>query len=158
MLDELKKLTPAENDLVMDAMPLVTVLISGADGEFSKAEKDWASKVTHIRAYKDHHIMTDFYQKLEKTFAKRVEELIAELPNDPEERNQVISDKLAGLNDILAKMNTKLARRFYKNLISLAKQVAEADGGFLRFASINREESKLLGLKMITPIGIEKKE
>ena len=155
MIENFKNLSSEEAKTMMDAVPLVTVLISGADGDFSKAEKDWATKLTQIRSYKSAESMSAYYEKLEEDFSERVENLIETLPDNVKERNAVISDRLAALNTILPKVDNNFAYRFYKNLLSFAEHVAKADGGFLRFASINKEEKKWLELSMINPVTLE---
>ena len=52
MLEHFSNLNEDETKQLLDALPLITVLIAGADGNFEKDEMDWAEKVTHIRSYK----------------------------------------------------------------------------------------------------------
>jgi len=81
-----------------------------------------------------------------------------EIPAESKEGTQIISDKLTGLNPILAKLPQILAAKYYKSLTSFAKHIARADGGFFKMWSISKEEEALIGLPMLTPIEMPEEE
>ncbi len=151
MIEHFSKLSEEESNLMLDAIPLITVLIAGADGKIDKDEKEWAAKITKIRGYSGPEAFTAYYDKVGANFSSRLEELLNSLPNDTGARERVVNDELAKINDILPKLDPKAAYYFHKNFTSFAEHVAKASGGFLGFASISREEQQLIGLPMITP-------
>ena len=148
----MKSLSQAEQDLLMDALPLVTVLIAGADGKIDVSETTWAEKLTDIRSYSNEPELNDFYEKAHEGFSDKVSLLMKTLPVETPEGTKMISEKLAGLNDILAKVPQVLGAKFYKSLTSFAKHIARADGGLFKMWSISKEEQALIDLPMITPI------
>lgn len=151
MTKYLKVLSEAEFDKLKDAIALITVYISGADGHISEDELKWAEKIALIRGYSTPDGLKEFYEEVALDFHDRVEKYVKSL-TDLEERNRTIEQKLAELNPILDKLNPKLASKLYSSYLSFAKHVAKASGGFLGFFSISKEESSLLDLKMINPI------
>ena len=142
-------LTSEESDLVVDAVPLVTILIAGADGEIDAEEKAWSKKLTDIRTYAHPDLLNDYYILVGKTFTDKMNHYINELPNTPAERNNMISEKLKGLNAIFPKMSPIMAKRFHTSLTSFAQHVAKASGGFLGFGSISKAEKEWMELPML---------
>ncbi len=147
-----------EQSSMLDAIPLVTILIAGADGDIDHQELEWAEKVTKIRSYSYHESLRDFYLKVGETYGERLNQMLSDFPKETSARTEAISALLAKLNDILAKLDPNLARRYHKSLLSFAKHVAKASGGFLGMGSISREEEALLGLEMIHPIELDEEE
>ena len=152
-------LSAEESELVVDAVPLVTILIAGADGEIDAEEKAWSKKLTDIRTYAHPDLLNDYYIEVGKTFTDRMNHYLGELPNAPAERNNLISDKLKGLNAIFPKMSPIMAKRFHTSLTSFAQHVAKASGGFLGFGSISKAEKAWMDLPMLdVPVYIEEEQ
>jgi len=135
-----------------DAVPLVTILIAGADGEIDATETGWAEKLTQIRQYDFPEMMNQYYQEVGKNYSTRVNALIEELPGDIDRRTDAITEKLSALNDILSGMDSDFAISLVESLRSFAKHVAQSSGGFLGFASVSKEEADLIGLSMLKEI------
>ncbi len=152
MLEQFNTLKEEEFEKLKDAVPLITVLIAGADGNIEKDQLEWANKVTKIRSYNMKAEMKAFYLEVGKTFAQKLQYYIDAFPSNVDDRTKLISDRLSHLNDILAKLEPEVGAKFYKSFTSFAEHVAKASGGFLGFFNINREEAKLIGLPMIHPI------
>ncbi len=144
-----RNLTEQEYNLLKDAIPQITVLVAGADGKISPKETQWAEKVTNIRSYSTLEEYHQFYKEIGETFNDRLRELIETLPQDIDARSASISDTLAKLNPILRKLDPKHAAHLYSELLSFAKHVARASGGFLKFWSISAEEKQWIGLPML---------
>lgn len=150
MLEVFEGLPAEERQLMYDAVPLVTVLIAGADGNIDEDEKAWAEKLTHIRSFHEKGLIHDFYENLDKTFSDKVEVYIKKYEGDVDARNAAISAELVKLNDILPKIHPGFAGAYMEGLRSFAKHVAKASGGFLGMLSVSEEEADLISLPMIT--------
>ncbi|MDX1478645.1 MAG: hypothetical protein R3301_13125 [Saprospiraceae bacterium] len=144
-----EKLSPTEYQSLKEAIPLITILIAGADGNIDEKETNWAQKVTNIRAYSTPEHYQSYYEEVGDTFAERLSALISELPADVQERSQAVSDRLAELNTILEKLSPKVAAAMYKEFRTFANHVARASGGFLKFWSISAAEKKWVSLPML---------
>jgi len=158
MITQFSGLSQEEADLMMEAIPLVTVLIAGADGDIDREEKEWAAKLTKIRSYNNPEAWNDFYKAVGENYSEKLDNLIASLPSETEARNKAISEQLARINDLLPKIDQHAAYGFYKGLTSFAEHVAKASGGFLRIGAISREEKRWIELPMITPIAKPEEE
>lgn len=149
MLREFKVLNEAETSLILDAIPLITMLVAGADGNMDKEELASAEKMTKVRSYDFNSQLKDYFKRVGEQFSDRLEKYNTELPKDTDERIQAIAELLASLNPILHKMDDFDAAVYYKNFRSFAKHVAEASGGFMRFMTIGPKEADVVELPML---------
>lgn len=145
-------LNEKEFQKLLEAIPLITVLIAGADGKIGKDETDWAEKVTKIRSYKMSADLIGFYQEVGKTFHDKLEAYIQDFPKHVGDRQKLISERLKELNPIMAKLDQSVGSNLYRSFTSFAEHVAKASGGFLGFFSIGPKEGELIDLPMIKPI------
>ena len=152
MIAKIKGIDNIEYVQLKDAIALITVLIAGADGDIDTKEKDWAKKVTDIRSYTLPDGLKEFYIEVGKNLQERVDHYVEVYKGDIDTRNQGISARLALLNDILPKIeNKELSMAIYESLLSFAKHVARASGGFMKWGGISSKEEKLMNLDMIHP-------
>jgi hypothetical protein len=149
MDDIFRSLLPEEYDQLKNAIPLITILVGGADGDLDTQERSWAEKVTNIRSYSLPEEYRGYYTAIGKSFHEDLDRLVAELPENVAERQMEISRRLTPLNDILAKLEDKVAAAMYDELRTFAKHVARASGGFLKMWSISAEEKRWINLPMI---------
>ncbi|MDB4414827.1 hypothetical protein OAU10_00295 [Saprospiraceae bacterium] len=152
MLHQLNNLPDEELQELYDAIPVITLLIAGADGDIEGSELEQSEKITKIRGFSGGEIMQDFYDHIGKDYKERLTRWAKIVPKDTAERNADLSARLEKLNPILAKLTNHLGAEMYHSFTTFAKHVAKASGGFWGFASINKEEAELINLPMITPI------
>jgi len=149
MDDIFRTLLPEEYDQLKSAVPLITVLIGGADGNLDSKERSWAEKVTNIRSYSLPEEYRAYYLAIGESFSDDLDSLLAELPDEVPERQMEISRRLSPLSDILSKLDAKVAAAMYDEWRSFARHVARASGGFLNMWSISTEEKRWISLPMI---------
>jgi tellurite resistance protein len=137
---------------LVDGVSWITLLIAGADGSIDDSEIEWAEKLANIRSYSTLERLNSFYEDVDLHFVDRVKSHMPELPKDTAERTEYITKKIEPLNPILKKLNPSTGELLYKSFLSFAEHVAKADGGFLRFFSVSKEEKKLLQLPMLRRI------
>ncbi len=145
-------LTEEEKSLLKDAVPLIAVLISGADGVFSKSEIESAKKITHIRSYNLKSDIKEFYKEVDVDIVEKINYYIETLPGGVQQRNDIIIDKLAALNSIFDKIEQPKRYNLYKGFLTFAEHIAKSSGGVLGFFGVNSEEAKLISLPMLHPI------
>lgn len=155
MLHQLNNLPADELQELYDAIPVITLLIAGADGEIEGEELAQSEKITKIRGFSGGEIMQDFYDKVGVDYHERLNRWLKVVSKDTAERNADLSGRLEKLNPILAKLTPELGAEMYRSFTTFAKHVAKASGGFWGFGSINKEEAALIDLPMLTPIIVE---
>lgn len=152
MPKELESLSASEQQLLLDAVPYITILVAGADGEIDTKEVEWGERITKIRSFSYEEDLRPFYKKVGQNYDERLHELIDRLPKDKDKRNQIISDELSKLNKILPKLDHFYARLYYQSLKSFADHVAHSSGGVMGWLSVGFEEYKVIDLHMIDPV------
>jgi hypothetical protein len=155
MPDHFEVLNSEEYEDLKNAISWITILIAGADGKIDTAEISWAEKLAQIRSYKIPSELNEYYKEVGEDFHERLHEMINSLPENSEDRQKFLTNKLTELNPILAKLDEEVAAEIYTSFKSFAKHVARASGGFLRFFSVSYEEKSLMDLDMIDPINID---
>lgn len=158
MIEGFQTLTTEEIDALVEAPALIVVLVGAADGELDSEERTWSERLLRSRTYNKPKELNEFYRVVVEDFWEKVQSEIARLPQDAEARSKKLSERLARLNPILAKLDIELAADLYKGFVGLAEETAKASGGFLRIGAVSREESKWVNLPMLTPIVAPKKE
>ena len=152
MHKKLEILSAQEKELLFDAVPMITILIGGADGNFESKEREWAEKIILLRSHTNKPGIRSYYEQVSLRFRDRLDELMEELPEEAIERNEKLSDIMTGLNPVLKKLENTFSYRLYHDFLSLAKHVAKATGGVFNMASISPVEQAYLNLKMIEPV------
>jgi hypothetical protein len=150
MLHEFRTLTPEEHQLMLDAIPLITLLVAGADGHIDSEELEVAEKIAHVRSYDFNNELNEYFQLVSDEHLHRLNHYHALFPKTTAERQAAITEELAKLNPILSKMDKYDAAVYYKNFRTFAMHVAKAAGGVLGFMSIAKEEAKVVDLPMLT--------
>jgi len=151
-------LSDEHREILSDALPLITILVAGADDNIDEQELNWAEKLTHIRTYAEPAELNEYYTHVEVGFEQKVDEFIKSLPTNISSREEILTEKLSLLNEVFSCLPNKVAFTLYESFTSFAKHIAKASGGFLRFGSISSSEKKWIALPMIIPIVLEMEE
>jgi len=152
MIAKLANLSEAEAAQLLDAIPLITILIAGADGVIDPSETEWAEKLTKIRQYDYASEFNDYYKAVGEGYSNRVKELIEDLPGDTDRRTEEITNRLDALNALLSKLEHNYAIGLMDSFKTFAHHVARASGGFFGIGSVSTAESKLMDLPMLKAI------
>lgn len=152
MLTAFANLSPPEIARMMDAIPLITILVAAADDDLDNKELAAAEKLASARSFNVHGKLNAYYETIDDTLAARVQELYQALPKDNGERQKLLSTELSQLNPILAKLSSPYDYLFYSSFRSFAEHVAKAHGGFMRYMTVSLEEERVVDLPMLTPI------
>lgn len=148
---QLKHLTAAQLELLKSAPALITVLIGAADDNLDTNEENRAAKAVQFRQHTGDPLLFEYFQWVEESFdvsLSVVEKKYNSL--QPNQRNELISNELVLINDVLAEIDVKYAHALVASFRSLAKVVASASGGVLGTISVSSEESELVSLPMFT--------
>ena len=152
MLKEFHNLTPAEQQLMLDAIPLITILVAGADDDIDEVELAEAQRLADIRSFNSKGQTNAFYEKVDDDLTDRIMAMMKELPNALASRQDAIVTRLSGLNHIFKKMDIPFGYLYYKSFCSFAKHVAESAGGFMRFMTVGPKEAEVIDLPMLNKV------
>lgn len=149
MLYHISKLHRDEQELIKKAPLLVSILVAGADGQVDSEEIEKSVKLIHIKSFSEASDIRHLYREIDHDVEAGLNALLKELPTDAAEREKRVSEQLAGLNPILAKLDSLIATDFYNSLRSFALHVAQTSGGFFGMMQLNHHEKEVVKLPMI---------
>ncbi|MEO0585246.1 MAG: hypothetical protein AAF135_23735 [Bacteroidota bacterium] len=140
-------LTEQEQNQLLLAPSMVTVLVAGADQNIDKKEKDWATKLVQFRTFTSDTTLHDYYEAVDARFAQDLETLTANW--DATSTEGQLAEELGKVGEILPKLGSEVANELRESLRSLAQHVAKASGGFLGMGGIDSRESSVMKLEML---------
>ena len=149
MVPELDRLTSSEVELVYKSPLLVCILIAGADGKIDRKEIKEALSFAEKKQRISVSSVSVLFKEISKDFEDKLKSLIQSYPYETTQRNPIIVEELAGLNEIWRKVDPSFALEFYKTLLSISESIANSSGGLLGYKSVGSEEARYLKLTMI---------
>ena len=152
MLREFNTLSQEEQQVMFDAIPLITILVGAADNQLDEVELTEAQRLADIRSYNNRGRLNAYYEIIDKGLTERIQELFNGMVNGTAAREKYIVGQLSKLNTILPKLREPYGYLYYHNFRTFARHIAEAHGGFLRFITVGPKEAKVMDLPMVKPI------
>ncbi len=149
MIPEFADLNQEEVELMYSLPIYVSVLIAGADGKIDNNEIKKAVSLSGLKTMKARKELLDFYKHVNTDYEDKLKMTIANLPADAKQREKLLIEEIAKVNDIFPKIEKSFATKLYASIKEVAKHIAEASGGVFGYMSVGYEESKLIDLKMI---------
>lgn len=133
------------------ALPLIAVLIGHCDGTYDEKEQVAAKKIADVHAYSAPELLKPFYKTVANQFENNLGYL-TDMVSGAKMMDVELSEELKKVGKALKKLPQKYGYHLYKDFLHYASEIAKSSGGFLRFGSINSDESKWIGLPMIKAI------
>lgn len=121
-----QKLSMKENMQLLKFPVYISLLAANSDGRLDKAEKKAAVKFSHIKTFSSDPLLTNYYAEADKNFVKNMEELDNGLPEGRDKREQVISNELAELDKIVAKLGEEYVFMIHKSMKSFKEHVSRS--------------------------------
>ncbi|MDP5168741.1 MAG: hypothetical protein NWR72_00730 [Bacteroidia bacterium] len=144
ILSSINSLSDEDQTLIFKAPAIVTVLIAGADQEIDKKEELQARKLVNYRTFTSDPFLQGYYEEVSEQFGDNLEELMAAW--SPETGVQAMSNSLREVGAAIKQLPEDHAGILKESLRSLAKKIAEADGGLFHMGGINADERHLMDL------------
>lgn len=142
-------LSQDELTLLTKAPLYVGLLIAEADGFADHKELEWIEKLTFFRIKTAHHSLRAYYHQANELIKTDLNLVKSQLPENQEDKMNYLSEKIAEMKPILAKLDEGFAHKLVDSYHSMALSIAEISGGLLNFFSTNPEEEKWLALEML---------
>lgn len=149
MLKALKNLNAEEIEELYLIPVWVSILIAGADDKIDKTEIKKSVKIAREKQEKENRLIIEYYREVAAKFEVNLKGYIALMPDDYEQRELFLVDRLSKANSFLSKLEKEFAFQLYLSFRDFAMKVAQASGGLFGLLSVSYAESKYIDLKMI---------
>jgi hypothetical protein len=116
MIDQIKKLSKEEQELLYKAPVLVSVLASCSFNEVNQARKADAIKLAHLKTFTAKPLLIPYYKQVDKHFKEQFEaELKKYFPFD-ENKRDALKMEIDHVNVLIDKLDKEYARELHKSL------------------------------------------
>jgi len=149
MIPEFDRLSNSEIELMLKAPFLVCILIAGADNDIDRKEIKKAIQLAEMKKGKTTSRVLEFYKTVAEDFEDKFMVVMQSLPVMAKNRNPIITEELAKLNNILPKLDKSFAPNYYQCLKNIAVRIAQSSGGVLGLKKVGEEEAAFVDLSMI---------
>ena len=116
MIAQLEKLNPKEQELLIKAPVLLSVLASSSEHNINKAQKSDAIKLAHIKTFTAVPELQPYFKEAEKNFKENFEEIAKQYyPFDEVHRN-LLKLEIQNIQKIIAKLSPSYGKALSKSL------------------------------------------
>jgi hypothetical protein len=116
MIAQFEKLAPQEQELLIQAPVLLSVLASCSEHAINKAQKSDAIKLAHIKTFTAIAELQPYFKEVEKNFKEHFEQIAEQYhPFDNIHRN-LIKLEIQNIQKIISKLNPSYGKALSKSL------------------------------------------
>ncbi len=116
MIAQIEKLYPKEQELLIKAPVLLSVLASCSENGINKAQKSDAIKLAHIKTFTAVPELQPYFREVEKNFKEHFEQIAEQYyPFDDVHRN-LLKLEIQNIQKIIAKLNPSYGKALSKSL------------------------------------------
>ncbi|MBS1488456.1 MAG: hypothetical protein JST43_12785 [Bacteroidetes bacterium] len=145
----ISRLSAEDQEFLMKAPILVSILIAGADGQIDRNEIREGIKQAKRGQNTTSPDLKELYDEVSTDFEDKLKIVLQGYPVKGSLRNEAITQELILLNDLWPKLEGAFAKLYYQSLLDLALNVAQSSGGILGLNSVGSDEAKYIKLPMI---------
>ena len=126
MIKQFENLTTEEQELLLKAPVLVSVMSSCAFNSVNDLKKEDAIKLSHIKTFTADPLLLPYYVEVEKHFKEEFDAAVSRyFPFDPEKRRE-LQNEINKVNKVIEKLDIKFGNSLRRSLDRYAKHVRNA--------------------------------
>ena len=126
MLKQFENLSEEEQELLLNAPAMVSVVSSCSYNSVNDLKKEDAIKLSHIKTFTADPMLIPYYKEVEKDFKEKFEAMVAKyFPFDPEKRQELLTE-INKVSAVISKLDAKFAGTLRRSLDLFAKHVRNA--------------------------------
>jgi len=131
MINEFEKLTASEQDVLLKAPAIVSLLAASSTGQINEWKKLDAMKLAHIKTYSANPLLISYYKEAEKDFDKNFEALAKKYAPFDEPKRVMMQEEISEVNEVIAKLDNAFAVTLHTSLAGYAEHVKKAYQGLV---------------------------
>jgi hypothetical protein len=126
MVKQFENLTDEEQELLLKAPVLVSVMSSCSFNSVNELKKEDAIKLSHIKTFTADPILLSYYKEVEKHFKEEFDATVARYFPFDREKRQELQNQINHLNLVIGKLDSKFAHVLRRSLDRYARHVRNA--------------------------------
>ncbi len=131
MIKEFEKLTASEQDILLKAPAIVSLLAASGTGKINEWEKSDAIKLAHLKTYSANSLLIPYYKEAERVFEKNFEVMAKKYAPFDEPKRAMMQNEIEDVNDVIAKLDDAFAVTLHASLEEYAEHVKKAYKGLV---------------------------
>jgi hypothetical protein len=126
MIKQFEKLTQDEQDLLLRAPVLVSVLAACSYNYVNKSQKADAIKLAHFKTFTAAPVLLPYYIEVDKTFREQFDATVEKYFPFDDEKREALKKEITHVNQVIAKLDKDYAAILHKSLEKYARHVNKA--------------------------------
>jgi hypothetical protein len=126
MIKQFEHLSPAEQELLLKAPVIVSVLSSCSYKTVNKVQKADAINLAHFKTITANPLLLSYYNEVDKNFKEEFEGMVKQYYPFDEENRTALKNKLKEINALIAKLDKDYASILVKSLEKYSRHVKRA--------------------------------
>jgi hypothetical protein len=126
MIKQFEKLTQDEQDLLLRAPVLVSVLAACSYNYVNKSQKADAIKLAHFKTFTAAPVLLPYYIEVDKTFREKFDATVEKYFPFDDEKREALKKEITHVNQVLTKLDKDYAAILHKSLEKYARHVNKA--------------------------------
>lgn len=131
MIPQFNELSLSEQERLIKAPAIASVLAAEWDDEISILEKADAIKLAHIKTYTGDPALREYFKLVEGSFVRNFEEAAKQYTPFDAEKKKELEREMAEINAVILKLDRSFARKLHTSLANYAKHVKHAGKSIL---------------------------
>ena len=130
MIKEFKKLNAKEQDLILKAPALLSVLAASGAFGITNEQKAEAIKMAHLKTFTANPLLLLYYSDVETKFKKNFESTVKKYAPFDTVKRDALKQEIALTNSLFKKLDKEFAKTLHKSLDGYAKHVGKSARSF----------------------------
>ena len=130
MIKEFKKLTTKEQNLLIKAPALVSVLAASGSFGINNEQKAEAIRMAHLKTYTANPLLLPYYAEVETCFTKNFEATVKKYAPFDDAKRELLKKEISLTNQVIAKLDKEFAISLHLSLEGYANHVKKTARSF----------------------------
>jgi hypothetical protein len=126
MIKEFEALSTEEKTLLFEAPAIVSVLTLSSFKEITKAQKEDAVKLAHIKTFAEHNLLMPYYEEVDKNFKRNFENCIEKFFPFNADNCMALRKEMNKVHTVIEKLDKLYGGLLRKSLDGYARHVNNA--------------------------------
>jgi len=131
MIKEFEELTKDEQDILLKAPAIVSILAASATGDINQLKKSDAIKLAHLKTFTADPLLIPYYKEVDKSFVRNFDLMAKKYSPFDDAKRAMLQKEIDAASAALAKVSSDFAMTLHSSLLGYAEHVRKAYKGLV---------------------------